>query len=1254
MAVTPIQILAAGTTGTEDVALEINGTEVQRWNDIAGDFAGRQFVALDYTHPTSITADDVAVRFVGGDSSAADLRVDGVLVDGTKFESESVRTWSTGGWHDPLQAIAPRFGNGSLNDDRLFRVGGAFYYSASAGSTVEVFAAGATGEEDFWLTVNGQTALQPQGVGGDYANRQFVRYAYDSPDKVAPEDVRITFVNDLLIPGVSDRNLRIDAIAIDGRRYETEAPGTFSTGTYFNGGIQPGFPESESLHALGRFEYSSLGEDGTSAVGSRLVIDAVGTTFQEEIGVNLDGRLVSTIDRVGLVDGRTGSYADRDFKSYGVAHPRPLQASDIELEFLNDGEFGGIDKNVRIDAIELDGVRYETEDISTFSSGTWLPGRGALPGFVQDERLHINGGFQYGQDPAEAGVLSLGATSYEVSEDGGFVDIEFVRSASRGAVTLDYTTIDGTALAGEDYTARAGTVVLGPGELSTTVRVPILNDTEEEGTHTFNVAGDRVTGGASLNQPRTTTVTILDDDAPNLGNGIGLLGEYFIGQDFDSAVLERTDATIDFDWGPGSPSPEVPVNDFSVRWTGQIETLYSETYTFETRTDDGVRLWVNGVQLIDRWVDQSATAHSGTITLQAGELYDIRLEMYENAGDAVAELRWSSPSQAIEIVPASQLYSTLVIPDNGQFVGQTIISGGLFQPTAIDFARIGGADYMYISQQNGLVRLAIDGVLQSGSVVDFREQVNGVRDRGLLGMVVHPDLSTNPYLYLLYTYDPPEAQGQSGLAAPDAFGNRVSRLSRLTLDAADDYRSVLAGSEVVLLGTGSTWANISSPDKDSTQDLTLPPSGLLPNGEWVEDILVTDSQSHTIGALDFGPDGSLYVTNGDGTSYGRVDPRTTRVQDLDSLSGKVLRIDPLTGDGYSDNPFYTGDVTDDRSKVYNYGLRNPFRLAVDPTSGIPYVGDVGWTKWEEINGGRGENFGWPYYEGGASNGTLGGDGLNRQTGGYKDLPEAQAFYANGGDTLAKPPIWSRSHDAGGIAIALGDFYTGDIYPDRFDNALFFTDFGESTIRAITLDGTGGLDQSLVVMGSVGQVIEMSMGPDGRMYYVERQGNIGRIDYVAPTAASAGLSLARATAASTLETAAIARREPILSWLDGDLSASSSGRQVFRPSARGSLSGTEVQPASARAHIENDGESPDTPLIALAASSPSTQPPTTASSSSGSASVATSEPLDQAFALLLIEDTPFAANSDEIEATHSDNAEEAREESLDIVDTLGGG
>jgi hypothetical protein len=114
---------------------------------------------------------------------------------------------------------------------------------------------------------------------------------------------------------------------------------------------------------------------------------------------------------------------------------------------------------------------------------------------------------------------------------------------------------------------------------------------------------------------------------------------------------------VNFDWGNGSPDASIEADTFSVRWAAQVQPRYSETYTFYTTSDDGVRLWVNDQRLIDNWTGHSPTENSGTITLTAGQKYDIKMEYYEGGVTAVAKLLWSSPSQAKEVIPQSRLYS---------------------------------------------------------------------------------------------------------------------------------------------------------------------------------------------------------------------------------------------------------------------------------------------------------------------------------------------------------------------------------------------------------------------------------------------------------------------------------------------------------------------------------------------------------------------------------------------------------------------
>ncbi|MFK8185844.1 MAG: PA14 domain-containing protein [Phormidesmis sp.] len=153
--------------------------------------------------------------------------------------------------------------------------------------------------------------------------------------------------------------------------------------------------------------------------------------------------------------------------------------------------------------------------------------------------------------------------------------------------------------------------------------------------------------------PQTSQQT--DSSSRNSGNG--LLAQYYNNINFTDQVLSRVDATVNFDWGQGSPNSAIGADTFSVRWVGEVESLFTERYTFYTTSDDGVRLWVNGQLLIDGFRDQAPTEYSGAINLVAGQKYDIRLDYYENTEGAVAQLMWSSASQAKEIIPQSQLYS---------------------------------------------------------------------------------------------------------------------------------------------------------------------------------------------------------------------------------------------------------------------------------------------------------------------------------------------------------------------------------------------------------------------------------------------------------------------------------------------------------------------------------------------------------------------------------------------------------------------
>ena len=151
-----------------------------------------------------------------------------------------------------------------------------------------------------------------------------------------------------------------------------------------------------------------------------------------------------------------------------------------------------------------------------------------------------------------------------------------------------------------------------------------------------------------------------------IGNGSGLLGQYwsnvtsvaFTNPAFAAAPsLVRTDAVVNFNWTNTSPDPVISATNFVVRWTGTVLAQFNETYTFQTVSDAGVRLWINGALVINRWTNQALTTLAASVPLVAQERYNVQLDyFYTNQGGAQARLAWSSPSTPLQTIPQTQLY----------------------------------------------------------------------------------------------------------------------------------------------------------------------------------------------------------------------------------------------------------------------------------------------------------------------------------------------------------------------------------------------------------------------------------------------------------------------------------------------------------------------------------------------------------------------------------------------------------------------
>ncbi len=431
-------------------------------------------------------------------------------------------------------------------------------------------------------------------------------------------------------------------------------------------------------------------------------------------------------------------------------------------------------------------------------------------------------------------------------------------------------------------------------------------------------------------------------------------------------------------------------------------------------------------------------------------------------------------------------------------VNQIPVLTGLSQPIDFEFAPQ-DRDLVYVAEKQGLIEVYNTQTgNQVSTFLDIRNQVNNTGDRGLLDIALHPDFPNTPFLYAFYVVDPADTAGQTGNAGRDGAGNRFAWVVRYEADAATDFTTLKAGSETILVGgAGQTLADISGNGAvNSTSNLTIPASDVDPaTGAYVNDYIKLDSLSHAGGALAFGPDGALYISTGDGTSFNAVDPRTVSVQDVNALAGKILRVDPITGRGLADNPFFEPGMSldDNAAKVFQLGLRNPFSMGFD-ANGRLMITDTGWNSYEELNvGGPGANFGWPFYEGGDF-------GELTTPNGYRNLPEAAGFYAavERGDIEITAPFRGFSHRSADPgfqfqAITGGNVaYDGGRYPEEFDNAYFFSDFSQGEVFIV--DPNDRRDVTFLYKVDGRAPGHFGQGPDGLVYYADLvSGSIGKLE-----------------------------------------------------------------------------------------------------------------------------------------------------------------
>jgi glucose/arabinose dehydrogenase len=417
------------------------------------------------------------------------------------------------------------------------------------------------------------------------------------------------------------------------------------------------------------------------------------------------------------------------------------------------------------------------------------------------------------------------------------------------------------------------------------------------------------------------------------------------------------------------------------------------------------------------------------------------------------------------------------------FTVETVASG-FTRPVGIAFTSDGSR--MFVAEQEGLVRVVEDGVTLAEPFIDLRAEVNGEWDRGLLGIALDPDFLANRHVYLLYTVDPvPGERDESPFLG--AFG----RLTRYTGTVASNGNVASPSSRLVLLGD-------------------TPARG----------IPVCDP-SHTVGSVRFALDGTLFVSAGDGAHFNEMDdggldrdcfapgmfPESEdigafRAQWLDSLAGKILRVNPATGHGLPGNPHYTGNPDDNRSRIWASGVRNPYRITVRPGSpppGTVIIGDVGWFLYEEINVCRGgENFGWPCVEGPSPapsypiNGDPdhGGCETIETPGNPGPLTAPLAWWHHVNPALSAPSGFT------GAAALGGEFYTGGCYPEPWPGALFVADHIAGFIKAIELDADNRIVGFHHFASSVPNPVDLVAHPlTGDLHYVALfAGQVRRISY----------------------------------------------------------------------------------------------------------------------------------------------------------------
>lgn len=414
--------------------------------------------------------------------------------------------------------------------------------------------------------------------------------------------------------------------------------------------------------------------------------------------------------------------------------------------------------------------------------------------------------------------------------------------------------------------------------------------------------------------------------------------------------------------------------------------------------------------------------------------------------------------------PATDVVTTAapVTPDTGVAEGYAIevVQDGLELPTSAATLPTGA---VLVTEKAGLVKAVEPG--ESGwslprAVLDLSDEVHDGGDAGLIGIAADPGFAGNGFVYLSYVRDDGE-EGDAGTGV-----RRTQQVVRFTWDGT----ALDPGSRHVVLG------DVTGPACSAEEGIRTP--GCLP-------LL---GEAHTIGDLGFDDEGNLLVGIGDGSLYYTTDglagrPDTLRAQDPDVLAGKVLRIDPVTGEGVPGNPWYDGDGSTNASRVLALGLRNPFRFTVH--DGHLVIGDVGEGTTEEVDvvelhdltpATGPANFGWPCREGDAD--TALGDAADEES-------PWHACAAIRAAATTRGPSYSYPHTSAGGSISSGVFLDSEAYPAAMRGRYVFGDYAQGFIRtAEVVHGGAVADAALLADPSAAEgPVKFLTGPDGLVWTV---------------------------------------------------------------------------------------------------------------------------------------------------------------------------